>query len=86
MNNYGIRGVANTLIRSYFDYRQQFVSINESQFDLKSIRVGILLGSSLGPIFFLIYINDLCNALESEPRLFADDTCFFNKRFKFRTT
>ena len=31
--------------------------------------------SSLGPLFFLLYINDLTNAVESTPQLFADDTC-----------
>ena len=66
---------AYTLIRSYLENRQQFESINQSQSNLKPIRVGVPQGSSLGPMFFLIYINDLHNSLASEPRLFADDTC-----------
>ena len=74
LNNYGIRGVAYTLIRSYLDNRLQFVSINQSQSNLKPNRVGVPQGSSLGPMFFLIYINDLHNSMESVPRLFADDT------------
>ena len=78
-NNYGIPGVAYTLIRSYLDNRQQFVSINQSQSNLKPIRVGVPQGSSLDPMFFLIYLNDLHNSLESEPRLFADDTCLLVK-------
>ena len=41
LDNYGIRGVAYTLIRSYLDNRQQFVSINQSQSNLKPIRVGV---------------------------------------------
>ena len=73
-NNYGIRGVAYTLIRSYLDNRLQFVYINQSQSNLKPNRVGVPQGSSLGPMFFLIYINDLHNSMESVPRLFADDT------------
>ena len=79
LNNYGIRGVAYTLIRSYLDNRQQFVSINQSQSNLKPIRVWVPQRSSLGPMFFLIYINDLHDSLESKPRLFADDTCLLVK-------
>ena len=79
LNNYGIRGVAYILIRSYLYNRQQFVSINQSQSNLKPVRVGVPQGLSLGPMFFLIYINDLHNSLESEPRLFADDTCLLVK-------
>ena len=79
LNNYGIRGIAYTIIRSYLDNRQQFVSINQSQSNLKPIRVGVPQGSSLSPMFFLISINDLHNSVESEPRLFADDTCLLVK-------
>ena len=79
LNHYGIRGVAHTLIRSNLDNRQEFVSINQSQSNPKPIRVGVPQGSSLGPMFFLIYINDLHNSLESEPRLFADDPCLLVK-------
>ena len=41
LNNYGIRGVAHTLICSYLDNRQQFVSMKQSQSNLKPIRVGV---------------------------------------------
>ena len=75
LNNYGIRGVAHTSIHSYLDNRQQFISIDQNQSNLKPIRVGVPQGSSLGPVFFLIYIHDLHDSLESEPRFFADDTC-----------
>ena len=61
LNNYSIRGVAHTLIHSYLHNRQQFVFINQNQPNLKPIRVGIPQGSTLGPMFFLIYINDLHN-------------------------
>ena len=67
-------GVAYDLIFSYLHSRQQFVFNNQSKSDLKLIHCGVLQGSSLGPLFFLIYITDLNFALKSQPRLFADDT------------
>ena len=79
LNNYGIRGVTHTLIHSNLDYRLQFVSINQNQSNLKPTNVGVPQGSSLGPMFFLIYINDLHNSLGSEPRSFADESCLLIK-------
>ena len=40
--------------------------------------VGIPQGSNLGPLLFLIYINDLSNGLQSDPKLFTDDTSLFS--------
>ena len=78
-SNYGIRGVAYNLIHSYLHNRQQFVSNNQSKSDLSLTHCGVPLGSSLGPLFFLVYINDLNFALKNLPRLFADDTCLIVK-------
>ena len=78
-SNYGIRSVAYDLIHSYLHNRQQFVSNHLSKFDLKLTHCGVPKGSSLGPLFFLVYINDLNFALKKQPRLFADDTCFIVK-------
>ena len=79
LSNYGIRGVAYNLIHSYLHIRQQFVSNNQSKSDLKLTHCGVPQGSSLGPLFFLVYINDLNFVLKSQPRLFADDTCLIVK-------
>ena len=79
LNHYGIRGVAYQLIYSYLHNRKQFVKINQNCLDTLIIDYGVSQGSSLGPLFFLIYINDMSNALASKPVLFADDTCLLVK-------
>ena len=73
--HYGIRGPAYRLIESYLNTRQQFVSINICNSSCKPIQIGVPQGSILGPLLFLVYINDLPNATSTKPRLFADDTC-----------
>ena len=73
--HYGIRGPAHNLIKSYLSSRYQFVSHNSTTSSSKAINIGVPQGSILGPLLFLIYINDLPNAIISKLRLFADDTC-----------
>ena len=71
---YGIRGVANDLIRSYLTNRKQFVSGGGFSFSQLSIDIGVPLGSVLGPILFLIYINDLSSCYNFETTLHAYDS------------
>ena len=71
---YGIRGVSNTLLDSYLSERQQFISINNSNSQLRDVTYGVPEDSILGPLLFLLYINDLPTALQTTPRLFDDDT------------
>ena len=72
---YGLRGNINKLIKSYLSDRRQFVSINGYDSDVKEVTCGVPQGSSLGPLLFLIYINDLRLALsETSCGHFADDT------------
>ena len=75
---YGIRGIAKDWFVSYLSDRQQFVTVNGVKSDLTSISCGIPQGSVLGPILFLLYINDfhLCSAL-FDFHLFADDANLF---------
>ena len=72
---YGIRGEALKLLHSFLSNRQQFVSFQNLSSKTLANNYGVPQGSNLGPSLFLIYINDIPNALNLIPRLFADDTC-----------
>ena len=75
LKHYGIRGTANNWFRSYLSNRKQFVSLSGHSSILEFILHGVPQGSVLGPLLFLIYINDIPNAVSfSNPLLFADDT------------
>ena len=76
---YGIRGIANKLMKNYLTNRRQYVSIDQHSLSPLSITHSVPQGSVLGPLLFLIYINDLPNCTTSPPRLFADDTCVIMK-------
>ena len=72
---YGIRGKTNDWFRSYLTGRRQFVSINGYNSKLLDLNIGVPQGSVLGPLLFLIYINDLHIAIRnSKVHHFADDT------------
>jgi len=69
----------NDIINSYLIHRKQFVSLNQNHFEVRNIQYGMPQGSSLGPLFFLIHVNNITNALNCKPILFADDTCLLVK-------
>ena len=75
---YGIRGIALDLIRSYLTGRSQFCEYQETESTSAPICYGVPQGSVLGPLIFLLYINDITNCSEhAEFVLFADDTNIF---------
>lgn len=75
---YGIRGPAYHWIKSYLSHRKQFTIINNVSSSLQSINCGIPQGSVLGPLLFLIYINDISrSSIKLNYVLFADDTTIY---------
>ena len=81
---YGIRGKALGLFTSYLTSRYQFVKLpNGIKSSLTSVEFGVPQGSILGPILFLLYINDLPNATEFYVKLFADDTFICSQNSDF---
>ena len=75
LKNNGINGNALQLIESFLHNRRQGVVLNGQSSCWLSIKAGLPQGSVLGPLFFLIYINDRLN---SEVKLFADNTSLFS--------
>ena len=76
--NYGIRGNTLEWFKSYLSDREQFVCVNGTKSTTNKIKYGVPQGSILGPLLFVIYINDLPNISNKlKFYLFIDDTNIF---------
>ena len=59
---------------------KQYVEVGDSRSGFRDIKIGVPLGSILGPVFFILYNNDMCNSSDSLKFIhFADDTTVFFK-------
>ena len=70
-----MRGIANNWFRSYLQDRMEFTSGNGCEFNMRQLKYGVPQGSVLGPLLFILFINDLNLAVQySSVHQFSDDT------------
>ena len=75
---YGVRGIPLKLLESFFESRHQYVKIGKASSSTNPVHVGVAQGSTLGPLMFLIFINDIVNCSNIlQFNLFADDTSLY---------
>ena len=77
VKSYGITGNLLEWIESFLSNRFQTVKVNGSTSYPSTVHSGVPQGSVLGPLLFILYINDLPECIESDSYLFADDTKIF---------
>ena len=78
LERYGIRGICLNWFKSYLSDRLQFTSFNNVESNFQTVRCGVPQGSILGPLLFIIYMNDITMiSKKAEVVLFADDTNIF---------
>ena len=85
LNHYGVRGIINTWFSSYLSKRSQSTQIGSTVSNKEEIVCGVPQGSVLGPLLFLIYVNDIYRCSQIfDFYLFADDTnlLYSNKDLK----
>ena len=79
LKSYGINDNVLEWIKAFLSNRRQIVNVNEMKSDPATVFSGIPRGSVLGPILFVIYINDLPEVVKCGSYLFADDTKVFRQ-------
>ena len=79
LKSYGVEGELLSLLKNYLENREQRVVLNGQTSEWRKIMSGVPQGSVLGPLLFLIYINDLPDGINSLCKIFADDTSLLSK-------
>ena len=74
----GIKNKVLCLLIAFLKNRQKIVVLNGQFSSLTKVNAGVPQGPILGPLLFLIYINGLPNGLQSNPKLFTDDSFLFS--------
>ena len=82
MQLYGIRGITLQLFNSYLSNRKMFTLVNGISSRMNDVTCGIPQGSTLGPLLFTLYVNDLPSVTKFNVKLFADDTNLTMSHYK----
>ena len=78
LGHYGIRGKAKTWIANYLANRSQYVQFENCRSESQKLEYGVPQGSILGPLLYLLYVNDIANCTKANIiSFFADDTSLF---------
>ena len=78
LEHYGIRNTTYRWFESYLTSRKQFVQYSDKKFNTLAISLGMPQGSNMGPLLFILYINDMVNCSRAlKTILFADDTTLY---------
>ena len=77
LHHYGFRGIVNDWFASYLSGRTQFVEIESAKSNILEINCAVPQGSILGPLLYLIYVNDIAKSTDGYILSFADDTSMY---------